>query len=197
MPQLSLITGPINSGKSMLMRYVLEELSQHSKEPTILALNMRELPFVNMETFVNLFKRKACKWYKRVLTRFCIKSKYCTAEWVKSPPALVDLLEALAKEFPEWTLLHGENIPVPILYKDKVNLLRDLVINNPEGQKVVKSIFMWLIAMTKEQEKFHFVLCLSDSFMQNWMANFVGNDRFNTYSIGHLGEVDARRFWDE
>ena len=33
--------------------------------------------------------------------------------------------------------------------------------------------------------------------MHNWLANFVGNDRFNTYSIGHLGEVDTRRFWDE
>ena len=41
MLQLSLITGPINSGKSILMQHVLKELSQDAKEPTILALNMR------------------------------------------------------------------------------------------------------------------------------------------------------------
>ena len=141
-PQLSLITGPINSGKSILMRHVLKELSQDAKKPTILTLNMRELPFVNVETFINSFKRKACKWYKRILTRFSITSKCFTAEWLKSSPALVDLLEVLAKELPEWSLLHGENIPVPVLYIDKVNLLHDLVINNPEGQKVLKCIYV-------------------------------------------------------
>ena len=196
-PQLSLITGPTNSGKSMLMRHVMEVLSQDSREPTILPLNMRELPFTNVETFIMAFKRKLCKWYQRILTRFSIQSDYFRAEWEKSPPDLADLLEAMAKELPEWTWLHGFNIPVPILYIDEANLLRDLVINDPGGQKVLKSIFMWLVSMTKEQEKFHVILCSSDSFMHNWLANFVGNDRFNTYSIGHLGQVEARQFWDE
>lgn len=34
-------------------------------------------------------------------------------------------------------------------------------------------------------------------FLDNWLANFVGNDRFNTYSIGHLGEVEARQYQNE
>jgi len=40
--------------------------------------------------------------------------------------------------------------------------------------------------MTKEQEKFHVMLCSSNSFIYGWLANFVGNDHFNTYAIGHL-----------
>ena len=38
-PQLSLITGPVNSGKSMLLRHVLNELSKGSVVPKILPLN--------------------------------------------------------------------------------------------------------------------------------------------------------------
>ena len=55
----------------------------------------------------------------------------------RSPPALANLLEGMARELPEWTWLYGSNILVPILYIDEVNLLRDLVANDPEGQKVL------------------------------------------------------------
>ena len=196
-PQLTLITGPINSGKSMLIRHVIEVLSKDVREPAILPLNMRELPFTNVETFIGSFKAKLCKWYNRILTRLSIKSEYFAAEWERSPPDLADLFEAMAKELPEWSWLHGSNIPVPILYIDEANLLRDLVVKDDDGQKVLKSVFMWLVSMTKEQEKFHVLLCSSDSFTHNWLANFVGNDRFNTYSIGHLSQADAKRFWYE
>ena len=40
---------------------------------------------------------------------------------------------------------------------DKVNLLRELVIRDLSSQ----NHFMWLVSMTKEQEKFHTTLCSS------------------------------------
>ena len=33
--------------------------------------------------------------------------------------------------------------------------------------------------------------------MYNWLANFIENDRFNIYAIGHLSKEQARRFWNE
>jgi len=33
--------------------------------------------------------------------------------------------------------------------------------------------------------------------MFNWLANFVGNDRFKVYPIGHLSKEEAERFWEE
>ena len=33
--------------------------------------------------------------------------------------------------------------------------------------------------------------------MFNWLANFVGNDRFKVYPIGHLSKEEAGRFWKE
>lgn len=68
-------------------------MSEDSQEPTVLHLNMRELPFVNVDTFISCFKRKLLKCYESILTRFAIKSEYFSAEWAESPPALVDLLE--------------------------------------------------------------------------------------------------------
>ena len=197
-PQLSLITGPINSGKSMLMRHVIETLSNDPRRaPTILSFNMRELPFVDIETFVGSFKRNLCKWYEDLISICSIKTKYFDVHWKHNPPSLVNLLEAMAKELKDWTWLRGYQVPTPIFYIDEANLLRDLVTNNVEGQKVLKTIFMWFVAMTKEQEKFHVLLCSSDSFMHNWLSNYVGNDRFNTYAIGHLTKEEAKNFWDD
>ena len=80
----------------------------------------------------------------------------------------------------------GYQIPTPILYIDEANKLRELVAIDPDGQKAIEPLFTWFVAMTKEQQKFHIVLASSDSFMYNWVCNFVGNDRFKRYAIGHF-----------
>ena len=91
----------------------------------------------------------------------------------------------------------GYQIPTPILYIDEANKLRELVAIDPDGQKAIEALFTWFVTMTKEQQKFHVVLASSDSFMYNWVCNFVGNDRFKTDAIGHLYKEEARRFWEE
>ena len=57
---------------------------------------MRELPFVNIETFVTNFKQKLCKWYKGAsITIFLLNGK--------NLPALADVLEGILRELPDWT----------------------------------------------------------------------------------------------
>ena len=60
-------------------------------------------------------------------------------------------------------------------YVDEVNKLRELVKVDHNGQKALETLFAWFIAMTKEQNKFMFN---NDSFLFNWLANFIGSDRF-------------------
>ena len=48
--------------------------------------------------------------------------------------------------------LHSYQIPT---YSDEVNLLWDLVTNNPERQKLLNDV---VASMTKEKEKLHAVL---------------------------------------
>ena len=62
-PQLSLITGPVNSGKTMLLRHVLNELSKEIVAPKILPLNMRELPFLDVDSFVECLSKELSTWY--------------------------------------------------------------------------------------------------------------------------------------
>ena len=81
--------------------------------------------------------------------------------------------------------------------KSNIFALLCTCIVDPKGQKALEMLFAWFVAMTKEQSKFHIILCSSDSFMFNWLANFVGNDRFKVYPIGHLSKEEAERFWEE
>ena len=196
-PQLSLITGPVNSGKSMLLRHVLNELSKGSVAPKILPLNMRELPFLDVESFIECLSKELSAWYEELLSSCQVNSKYFKVEWKSRPPTLINLLKAMSKELRDWTWLQGYQIPTPILFIDEANKLRELVKIDPKGQKALETVFTWFVAMTKEQCKFHVILCSSDSFMFNWLANFVGNDRFKVYPIGHLSKEEAKRFWEK
>ena len=63
-PQLTLITGPVNSGKSMLICHVLDEPSKEIVPPKILPLNMRELPFLDVESFIESLSKDLSAWYE-------------------------------------------------------------------------------------------------------------------------------------
>ena len=164
------------------MRHVLERVSEESVRLTVLTLNT----FLNVESFIQCLRMKLSGWFERLLASFSIKSRFLEVEWKKNPPTLVDLLEMMSRELPDWSWLQGYDIPVPILFIDEVNKLRELVTIDPNGQKALETVFTWFVAMTKEQRKFHVMLCSSDSFMYNWLGNFIDNDRFNVYAIGHL-----------
>lgn len=90
----------------------------------------------------------------------------------------MDLLKKILDGLPSQSILCGSNIPIPILYIDEVNLLRELVAKDINEQKVLKTLMTWFVSMTKEHRKFHVILCSSDSFMHNQLVNFIGNDRF-------------------
>ena len=158
--QLSLITGPINSGKTMLMRQVIEVLSEDPKrEPAILPFNMRELPFVDVNTFVFNFKRMLCKWYGKALQKFQTKSKHFNVEWIFVPPTLVDLLKLISKKLSDRNWLRGYNIPTPILFIDEVNFVEDP--------------FYVVYIDDQGAGKFHVVLSSSDSFMYSWLGSYL------------------------
>ena len=192
-PTLSLITGPVNSGKSWVMDQVLQKVYDERVAPYVLSFNMRQLPFLDTQSFVDVFIKKLFKWYEK----FSINLKASgleielNVEWNHYPPKLTDLLNTISNSLPSWSLLRGTNIPLPILYIDEANLLRELVIKDVNGQKILKALLNWFVSMIKEYRKFQVVLCSSNSFIHSWVSNFVGNDRFNAIVIGHLSKEDA------
>lgn len=184
---LSLVTGPVNSGKTWLMQHVLQQLGDRKPPPAILALNMRRMPFFNVDSFIKSFNTNLQGWYGKVweiLKNVKVQVKTpdgqtdVVLEWKKNPPELTDLFQYISEGLPDWTIWHGKNIPAPILFIDEVNLLRDLAMKDPNGHSIIKSIFTWFVNVIKEERKFHVILSSSDSFVHNWLKNLVGTDRF-------------------
>ena len=69
-----------------------------------------------------------------------IKIKDFSKEWKESHPEIINLFDRISEHLPTWSLLHGNNVPTSILYIDKT---LDLIISDPIGQNIVKSIFAW------------------------------------------------------
>ena len=89
------------------MRHVLERVSEGVR-PTVLTLNMREIPLLNMESFIQCLRMKLSGWFERLLASFSIKSRF-----LETRQLLVDLLEMMSRELPDWSWLRGYDIPVP------------------------------------------------------------------------------------
>ena len=52
----------------MLIRHVLDELSKEIVLPKILPLNMRELPFLDVESFIESLSKDLSVWYEELLS---------------------------------------------------------------------------------------------------------------------------------
>ena len=79
-PTLSLVTGPINSGKSWLMQRVIDDFKLGYKEerPAILPLNLRRMPFHDFNSFLNCFNAEL-----QTLQLCSNNSPYSSWNWVK------------------------------------------------------------------------------------------------------------------
>jgi len=179
----------------------LDGLLAGKTSPAILRFNMRQYPFIDVDTFIESFHVELGIWMskmKTVLESFSIKvNEDITLHWKDEPKQLVDVFKSISQALPGWTILHGKNIPVPILFVDEVNLMRELAKKDANSQSVIKSVFTWLVHMTKEERKFNVVLASSDSLVHNWLSNLVGVDRFQTFVVGHLSKKEANDYWDQ
>ena len=112
-PTLSLITGPVNSGKSWVMDRVLQKVSDERVAPNVLSFNMRQLPFLDAQSFVDVFIEKLFKWYEK----FSINLKASSleielnVEWNHYPPKLTDLLNRISSSLPSWVFFVGPTSP--------------------------------------------------------------------------------------
>ena len=88
----------------------------------------------------------------------------------------------------------GNHYPVFVI--DQASKLKDLL-TDKYGQTTLERLFQWLVYATKEEPNFHAILISSDSFFDQWVAQFVGSSRYNTYVVGHLDREEAEIYWKE
>ena len=74
-PQLSVITGPVNSGKTMLLEKVLEELPKKTKLPTAVhSINLRKGAFNSVESMVGSLTDTMNLWVTQMFESISISA---------------------------------------------------------------------------------------------------------------------------
>ena len=165
-----ILTGPVNSGKSMLIAKLKEEL--HRLHVPVTDINLRTTSFNPVDTLVDKMKEAHNPW----LDQFIAAAKYFSLDCemyrfkvklgIKQTQAhpmskLNALLAEMQKKLPPYTFWWGQKPPVFII--DEANELRTLV-NQPNGEDALHNFLKWLVMNTKEQRRFHMLLASSDSF---------------------------------
>ena len=64
--QLSVITGPVNSRRLLLIRKVTEDIRKDEKTP-VLYMNLRSLSFNSVNSFIQVFEDKMELWLKQFI----------------------------------------------------------------------------------------------------------------------------------
>ena len=169
-PQLSTITGPVNSGKTLLLEKVFDQLPEKSTKPTpVYAINLRKGSFYSVQSLVLSLYSGMNSWMKTIaqnaelsLNAAGLKLQFKPLSNHNPIDELNHLLEKVANLLPSITLLRGSQLPV--LYIDEANRLRT-ILRDKDGQAALETLFEWLIMHTKEKNHFHVVLSSSDSFL--------------------------------
>ena len=156
-PTLNVITGPVNSGKSILLTQIAESLK--SQHVPVLDINLRSVSFNSVDTLVSTLEDKGNTWlqqFKKAAQYFKLDAKAygfelsfgVAAEEVPPITKLNKLLQIFEDKLPPYTYWYGEKAPVLII--DEANELRALL-KDPDGNEAVHNLFKWLVLNTKER----------------------------------------------
>jgi hypothetical protein len=204
-PKLSVISGPVNSGKTALIRKVLEDISTGDRRP-ILHIDLRSASFDTVGGFQRSLELGMTDWLEACRKVAARMSLNLEAGDVKvdvslkqdkdvTPIEKLDLLyNRLDRALPSWKIWTGRS--VPILFVDEANEMAQLL-KDKGGHEALLSLFKWIVMNTKQDRRFHVVLGTSDSFFHLWIAKYIGTSRFTSYVVGDLSKEEAKRFWNE
>lgn len=205
-PQLSIVSGPVNSGKTSLLLKILKDLSENNSRP-VLHLNLRERSFNTVNEFESSLQTEMRSWldrFKEVAKYLNIKTEgygFKLETSVRSNVVEVSpierlnvLFKSMSKQLPPHSWWSGAQSP--ILFIDEASRMRCLL-EDKHGHDALTNMFEWFVMNTKETHRFHVILGSSDSFFHLWVQKYIGASRFTSYVIGDLPREDAKRFWNE
>jgi AAA+ ATPase superfamily predicted ATPase len=205
-PQLSIISGPVNSGKTSLILKILKDISKDNKRP-VLHIDLRERSFDTVDSLAYSLNDEMASWLHRFNSVsktlnlnasayiFTLKTSFESKEKEKLPiDRLNNLFESMSKQLPPHSWWSGTQSP--ILFIDEASRLNALL-KDKDGHAALTNMFEWFVRNTKQHNRFHVILGSSDSFFHLWVQKYIGASRFNSYVIGDLAKSEARLFWDK
>ena len=119
-PKLSVVTGPVNSGKSKLIEYVIARVSaDNPNRVPIHVENLRQGTYNSVQSLVESLSSDMKSWVKKIKENVEGVSVsevtfHLTSHLTKGTPLdrLNYLLKCIAKELPSYSVLRGKQMPI-------------------------------------------------------------------------------------
>jgi AAA+ ATPase superfamily predicted ATPase len=212
-PQLHIITGPPSSGKTALIREVVNNNGFRPK------INDCRSGFDSPRNIFNSIYRQ----FNSLTSRY-YSSHLEQLRKNDNEPVKVDDVKILFNEISEfllsWTYWKNEeNENLPIFVIDEADMLRQLSDKSIEGKNLLKIFLNWLVKITKQDKNLQVVLISSDPFFPDFIENskfylrvifffldfilihnlfptVLGHPHFISYIIGDLSKEDAMEFFE-
>lgn len=166
-PQLSVITGSVNSGKSKLIDHLLCQLPMMTGHSVpVHTFNLREGTFNSIQSLVDSLSGDVKPWLQKVKESIDAISvgKESIKLQLKKDSMPIDQLNSLLKNIADGLssrFLRRKQQPVIVI--DEANRLRSLLCDQ-NGHTALESLFQWFVLHMKEKRKFHVIMASSDSF---------------------------------
>jgi AAA+ ATPase superfamily predicted ATPase len=203
-PQLTIISGGNDTGKSALINNVLfNEIPQNKL--CLIHVNFRDSLCNTVHNLTySLVKSIPQSFYQKIGEAFpnhSVKSLSTilgTVEFHEKQEkkyTIEDLEKTLASiqsAIPSSSLWNGKLIPV--LFIDEANKLKNLD-KTDLGRHALEHFIDWIVKYTKETPKFHILLATSDSFFVHYMRTMTA-ERCEYMTIGDLDYDEARKYFD-
>jgi AAA+ ATPase superfamily predicted ATPase len=204
------IYGSINSGKTTLINHIINEKLKNSnkKKYAIFYVNFREYDISSMDNFVEaLFeidessKENKIKSYIEYFTKGVndISNLYYG---IKIPEPLLDRLFGekekgrLVFKFIRDLFISLNNKGIqPVFILDELQMIKDIAMNG--GRPLLKSLFQFLVSLTKERHLAHCLCLTSDSLFAEYVYN-TGEleDRADYILVDDFDKPTAIEFMD-
>lgn len=200
-PQYSIISGSVNSGKSIILGEAMKRLKEET-DSSVVYIDLRGSTFRDVSSFLAVLIEELGSWHKwlnRLKLLPHIKGKLSVSadknleaqlevtlgegreSAMESSVRLKMLFNILSKALPDWNWLRGYGIPSPVLVIDEANRLRALL-DDERGSAALNDFFAWIVQNTKQDSRFHVMMASSDSFFLRWITQYVDSAYFRNLS---------------
>ncbi len=159
------VYGPKSSGKSTLLKYVAEILTQENRNKYLFMWNdLRQRVLSDAQDVLKLFFRKK-GWLKNMMEMIGSIVKFNPYNIEVDPSKLVEILNGEIDPFEEMIRHIGkkasEGKKVTIVF-DELQNLKDIYING--DRKFIDRLFNFFVAITKVEHLSHVIVMTSDTF---------------------------------
>ncbi len=173
-PQLTVMLGPPSSGKTALMRHVIEQ-KDNTKEPLFhpIRIDLRAADISAQDSLYSsiLDQVTGPQWNLFDMVQ-CFEKKAPGDVSVSThlnkdiPKNLIQLLKKLKSAFRPFSVMHGTR-PV-VLVVDEANKFKNL-----KNKDDLRTFLDFAVEVSKQESKCHIVFTSSDSFFESWLEKGI------------------------